>query len=208
MYYDLCHLFDQYGVEYLYVDKDIEKFKGCFYLSALAGEIWYKLRDPIHDLMHEDYLTFRIKHAILSDCKDLALEIAGEYSAYGAVIMGDYEKAKQYLPKDSKEIPKYDEIEQMLWAIVYNDEKKMNHFVEKRIKSQRKDMKRSGYACYYMDDYALAMIKLAKERGMQCNLEVRELPLYLLDDNTQVDREKWKLPEDKEVEELLGYKIR
>ncbi len=54
-----------------------------------------------------------------------------------------------------------------------------------------------------LDKWGLAWIKLARQREMICKLNVIELPQDMLDDSP-INEEKWKLPEDKEVEKILA----
>lgn len=80
----------------------------------------------------------------------------------------------------------------------------MNHYIKKSIESQRRYSKRCGYASNYMDGAILALIKLARERGMNYNLDIIELPMYVLDDSTPVNENEWKLPKDKKLEKILA----
>lgn len=54
-----------------------------------------------------------------------------------------------------------------------------------------------------LDDLGLTMVKIAKGRGMNCKINVIELPIHLLDD-IPVDKEKWKLPDDEELGKILA----
>lgn len=197
---------------YLLVNNDLKKFKGYCYLSAKAGEVCISLYEKgirtymtatNRDLENRSNVLFYVNYAILANCNDLAVRIASEDSLMGSIVMKDYEKAKKYLPADITEKKShafFDEIEAILWSIVYMDEKKMNRYIEKRIRALRRQARISP--AVYFDDYGLTLIKLAKERGMSCNLNVIELPQHLLDDSP-INEEEWKLPEDREVEKIL-----
>lgn len=208
-YDELLRKYAYCGRNYLIAKNDIEKFKGYYNLAAKAGGICIKLAEKGYDTYQSSILdnlkTRRnvfhyVKYAVLSNDMDLAIDIAFEESLLGAILLGDYEKAKKYLPKDIKDIPNTCDTEQMLWTIAYFDERKMNQHLEKVIKSFRRQAKTFPAVCF--DDWGLAIIKLAKQRGMTCNLNVVELPYHLLD-NEPIDKEKWKLPEDRELEKML-----
>ncbi len=119
--------------------------------------------------------------------------------------MEDYEKAKSYLPQNIKDIPKYEYLQEFLWRIVYNDEKKFQKYVEKDIRTIRCQAKIFRVASGYMYTQTLALIKLARKRGMNFkNINIIELPMSIIDDTTPVNTEEWKLPEDKEVAKILA----
>lgn len=212
-YYRLLSLFREWGQGTLYLNHDIASFKGFYYLAAKAGQICFKLYDKGYRTScvnctnsvfenkntHSTYAAY----AILAGCRELAIELAAKDSPLEAALKGDFERAKGYLPADIKEISANDH-EKILWTILYHDEKKMNKQIEKRIKEIRRYDKRNGFASHYMDYWMLSLLKLAKEQGMNCNLNIIELPLQVLDDDTPVNEEEWKLPEDKELEKMLS----
>ncbi len=92
-------------------------------------------------------------------------------------------------------------MQQILWTIVYQNEKKMNQFFEGNIREFRRQTKLAGAT--FFEGSALAFIKLAQERGMKCTLNVAELPWHLLDDDP-INEDEWHLPEDSGLEQLLG----
>jgi len=197
------------GESHLIANNDTVKFKGYYYLAAKAGEICFQLAERGHktymsclndDLRTKRNIFYYTCPAILADVWDLAIRLVSEDSLLGAILMKDYERAKKYIPEDFNDISKSDELEQLLWTIVYLDEKKMNSLLEKSIKELRHQAK--SFPAVYFDDGELALIKLAMARGMSCNLNVAELPIHLLDD-VKINEDEWHLPEDKELEELL-----
>lgn len=76
----------------------------------------------------------------------------------------------------------------------------MNQYFEKRIMMLRRQARAAAPTEF--DSYGMALIKLAKYRGMTCRLNVRELPQHLLHD-VPVNEEEWKLPEDPELDKIL-----
>lgn len=213
-YNSLSNVFESLAKVALYFNNDIGTFKGNFYLAAKAGDICFKLYDkgyrtysPIccdNDFEKRNNSLHYAVFAILAGSEELAKSITLEDSLLGAILMGEYEKAKDYLPQNIKDIPSFEDFDLILWTIIHNDEKKFQKYVEKRIKSQRNYAKKCGYVRTYMDEGTLALIKLARKRGMNCNLNIIELPMHVLDDNTPINEEEWKLPEDKELAEILG----
>lgn len=209
----LNDLFESCGKRALYFENDIGKFKGYFYLAAKAGDICLRLyekgfttRGPISDMYLEDRsvaLRFAA-YAILADREDLALSITLKDSLLGAVLMEDYEKAKKYLPEDIKAISKNEDFDLIMWSVIYNDEKLFQKNVERLIKSGRNCEKRLGVVNSYMHVIILAIIKLARKRGISCNLNVIELPMQVLDDATPINEAEWQLPADEKLAEILG----
>lgn len=209
-YNDLVRKYVYCGENYLLAENDIEKFKGYYYLAAKAAEICYQLVEKgyttrpdyvLKNLKTRGNVLYYVKNAILSNSRELAIKLATENSLLGAVLMKDYERAKLYLPEDIKMIPADCDLEQILWTIVYNDEKSFNRQVEETVKFLRRQAR--TYPAIYFNDGELAIIKLAAERGMTCIVNVAELPIHILDD-IPVNEEEWKLPEDKELENLLA----
>lgn len=196
---------------FLLVCNDKQKFKGCCYLAARAGEICFTLYDKgYRDAGHRDDFLRSLKNrsnawyyahfAILANCRELAVRIALEDTLLGSVLMQDYERAKRYLPENIQDIKNLSWEQQILWTIVYQDEKKMNQLFEKEIKELRRQTKIAGAT--YFDSFTLAFIKLAKERNMAYNMNVAEVPWHLLDDDP-INEDEWQLPEDSGLEQLL-----
>lgn len=191
---------------------DKEAFKGYHYLAAMAGEICFQLRDkgikakrwldsPEHFLQTRDNNVF---HMILANRYDLAIRMSEPGGLSRSLLIGDYDRAKTLLPKDSKELKDswYKE-PQILWAIANRDEKKFNYFFEKRTKAPRMEARCGLSDPIWSDEWGLAWIKVANRCGMSCKLNVAELPQDLLDD-VLVNEADWKLPRDEELEEILG----
>lgn len=207
-YHDLLYTYSYCGTCCLVAKEDTEKFKGYYFLAAEAGDICYRLCDMglrtnrayVENLKTRKNVLFYAQFAILANHKKLAIQIAQEDSLLGGILTKNYDKAKTYLPKDFKEIKDISCINEILWSIVYEDEKKMNQYFEKRIKLLRRQAKVAMPTEF--DSDGLALIKLAQDRGMTCNLDVRELPQHLLDDDP-VNEEEWRLPEDHELRKII-----
>ena len=185
---------------YLLADGDVENFKGYCFLAAKAADILYRLYDEgyrthnafIRQLENRNHIRYT-QYAILANHKQLALSLAQPDTPVGCMLSGDYEKAKALIP-DQIQAAKYTSyIDEILWTIIYGDEKKMNRLFEKRIRMLRRQARPAMPTI--LDSYGLALIKLAQARNMNCNLHVRELPYDLLD-HIPVDDEAWKLLAD------------
>lgn len=211
-YHSFVHNYAYCAKRLLLVCNDKQKFKGCCYLAARAGEICYTLYDKgYRDVGNNGALLRSLKDrsnswhyahfAILANCRELAIRIALEDTLLGSVLMQDYERAKRYLPENIHDINQWSWEEQILWTIAYQDEKKMNQLFEKDIRELRRQTKIAGAT--YFSSFILACIKLAKERDMACNLNVVEAPWHLLDDDP-INEDEWQLPEDSGLEQLLG----
>lgn len=204
-YQGLVYSYSSCAKCYLLADHDTEKWKGYYYLAAKAADILYQLYDNgcrtneafIKQLENRNHLRYT-QYAILANHKPLAVQLAGENSLLGQILCGDYEKAKSFLPDEIKETKYTSYIDEILWAIVYQDEKKMNRYFEKRIKMLRRQARTATPTA--LDSYGLALIKLAQERIMNFRLNVRELPFQLLND-TPVNENEWHLPEDHGLKE-------
>ena len=206
----LMYAYGNCASAYFIAANDREKFKGFCQLAAKAGEICFQLYEKGirtsaswgRHLENKDTMFTYIHYAILANDYELAIRITPLESLLGSVLQQDYDKAKTFLPEDPNEIqsPWQDE-ERILWAVAYKNEKKLNQFVERRIKDLRRQ------ACVatpvYFDEHGLAWIKLAMQRGMECKLNVIELPLDLLD-VFSVNEAEWKLPKDEELEKILA----
>lgn len=197
---------------YLAVDEDVKSFKGYCYLAARAGNICFRLFDKgfrtkswvqtfVRNLETREDIFFFAQYAILANHNELAIQMASETSLLGSILIGNYEKAKTFLPQEIKETRYTSYVNEILWAIVYKDERRMNQYLEKRVKLMRREAK-AGVP-KYLDLFGLALIKLAKARDMTCKLQVRELPQCLLDD-IPVNEDEWHLPEDYELDKMLA----
>ena len=132
-------------------------------------------------LEKESSMHYYVKSAVLSGNYDMALEIVTADSIIGAMILGEDERAKKYLPEEFEQIDKYDrDWDGTLWAILHGDEKLMNHCIKDYIKTLRWQAKNFN-SIDLIAVFALPLIRLGMDRGMKCTLNVYELPLELLD---------------------------
>lgn len=113
----------------------------------------------------------------------------------------DYEKASILLEKlpESKEMYvknvsrmsyyyEYVFVKDLYASILEKDEERFNSALEERIRYVRK-----GYIME-IDFVSVSMIKFAKAVGINCNVDVVEIPRFLLEDNLEIDKEKYCLP--------------
>jgi len=132
-------------------------------------------------LEKESSMHYYVKSAVLSGNYDMALEIVTADSVIGAMILGEDERAKKYLPEEFEQIGKYDrDWDGTLWAILHGDEKLMNNCIKDYIKTLRWQAKNFNHIDL-IAVFALPLIRLGMDRGMKCTLNVYELPLELLD---------------------------
>lgn len=138
-------------------------------------------------LEDENSLHYFVKAALLAGHYDIALEIVTEDSVIGAMLLGEDERAKKYLPGDFEQINKYDrDWDGVLWAILHRDEKLMNTCIKEYIKTLRWQAKNFN-SNTLIAVFSLPLIRLAMDRGMKCNLNVYELPLELLERKAEAE---------------------
>lgn len=207
-YHDLMMIYAGYAAGFLLVYNDTYRYKGYCYLAAQVGKVLSDLytkglradgwRCSFNEVLrNRGTISYYVKYAVLANDWDLAVRIATEDSLFGSILTKNYERAKAFLPDNIEKIKNEDD-KQLMWSIVYRNEKKFNKCLEKRIKELRYYAKARVSDVECLDDIGLTMIKLAKDRGMNCTINVIELPVHLLDDSP-VNKEKWKLPKDDEL---------
>lgn len=140
------------------------------------------------------------KDAILANDFELAHSIAGEDTVEGLLIMGEYERAQRVLPQDPLTIQ--DELNLCCWAIAHQDQATFDKALQERIKVLRRQ---GGHCVTVLDSWGLAMIHLARRRGMTCKLNVIELPWQRLDD-TPVNKNGLEFPFEAELQEIIQNK--
>ena len=209
--YDILSMYYADIAKKYLIAKDTQNFKGYCYLSGKSAQIcvllYEKGKRTYMSLTNESLETRKnvfhyAQWALMANSNDVALYITLEDSLLGSLIIKDYEKAKKYLPENIDDIKSKSFIDEMLWSIAYGDEKIFNRYLEKRIKMLRRQKRQGLTSYYYFDEFGLALTKLAITRGLECHVNVAELPWELLDDES-INEEIWKLPEDKEVEKIL-----
>jgi hypothetical protein len=208
-YNALMYAYGHCAVTHFITTNNMESFKGYCYLAAKAGELCFQLYEKGirtslswgKHLEKKDNMFNYIHYAILANRYELAIRMTSPETLLGSILRKDYDKAKTFLPENPKGFQKdWEDEERILWAIAYKNEKKLYQFMERRIKDLRRQANVAMPIC--LDKWGLAWIKLARQREMICKLNVIELPQDMLDDSP-INEEKWKLPEDKEVEKIL-----
>lgn len=96
-------------------------------------------------------------------------------------------------PDESNEIYYIDAqyLKKIYMAIINCDEKNFNEELVKRIKKYRKNM--VGYSTI-IDIVSVGLIKIAKRAGIQCTVDVIEIPKQFFDDACILDKNEMKLP--------------
>ena len=133
--------------------------------------------------------------AIIAGDNELALQLAGEKSMIGCILLERYEEAQQYTLL-------YDDdtyVNQSFISVARGDEEMLKKSVESAIKQIRKEARMD---VTLIDEYSLAALILARKRGMNFDIHVAEIPEGLLED-TPLDYESLKLPIPEHVQELL-----
>ncbi len=211
----LSHLFFCYagnGDRYLQLDADTKKAKENYYIAASVGVLCYEMIEKgfSHHISDSGYpYDFKKKNfnyskvAILANESELALKMTGDDTVEGALILQDYERACTILPENPEdEFLCKDEIRQCMWAIAHGDEKLFNKYMEKRIKTLRRYARLSPMS---FDSWGLAVVKLASQREMSCDLNVRELPQQLLDD-IKIDTSGLIFPRTEQIRDIINKK--
>ena len=209
LYHRLSLSYGSYAKCYLLTNNDTQKFKGYCFLAAKAGSVVLKLYDKglrsndafIKKLDTRKNVDFYIQYAILANCPEMAVSFPTRDSAWRCVLEQKYDEALEYLPEKVKSEKFTSYVDEILWAIVHKNEKKMNQYLGKRIMMLRRQARAAAPTEF--DSYGMALIKLAKARGLTCDLNVRELPQHLLDD-IPVNEEEWHLPQIPTVDKILA----
>ncbi len=208
-YVSLFHQYSDKADHILAIDGSFPAAKRQYYLAALTANQFFQLvRARFSSRMRSGAGPYNFKKnnfnfskdAILANDWELAISITGEDTIEGLLLMGDYEKAKRTLPKDYTGIG--DEILRCMWGITYQDQTVFDEALKERIGMLR----RQGRHCAtILDSWGLALIQLARRRGMTCNLNVIELPWKLLDDEP-ADKTGLSLPFEAELREIIREK--
>ncbi len=211
----LCDLFFWYaggGDIRMQLDADKTAAKESYYIATLIGVLCYEMVEKgfSHHVLDSGYpYDFKknnfnfSKAAILANEYELALKMTGTDTVEGALVSHNYLLACALLPKNPEDDSiGTDEIRQCMWAIAHADEKLFNKYMEKRIKMLRRYARLSPTT---FDSWGLAAIKLAHQRGIQCNLNVIELPYQFLDD-IRIDTSGLTFPKAEQIRSIIGEK--
>lgn len=186
------------------------KAKRHYYLAALSSVQAYRLVRagfPYHMWEWAGPYNFKknnlnfTKDAILANDLDLALSIAGEDTTEGLLIMEEYEKAQRIMPQDPAVIR--EETSLCCWAIAHQDQSVFNDALKERIKMLRRQ---GSHMVTVLDSWGLALIRLARRRGMTCDLNVVELPWKWLDDGPTDTTGLW-FPFESELQKIICEKV-
>lgn len=208
----VCHHDYSRGADaFLALDQDPVRAKQHYYLAARAGALCYRLLGagfPHYRGRFLDDYNFKTmninfsKAGILVNDKELTLAMTGEDTIEGLLVLGKHEEARRALPEDPKDPRLTGQVEQCLWAIAHGDQKTFDRSLQQRIGVLR----RQGRHCpTILDSWGLALIQLARRRGMTCKLKVLELPWQLLDD-TPAEAEGLLLPFETAIEKIIQKK--
>lgn len=178
------------------------------YLSGLALVLVKKMYDGgirnnyieiIENQLDEiDYALFQL--IATNQLEPQYLEIADD-PLITAMYQEQYDQAKQIIDaipdptkeQDSQSVyylsPMF--LKYIYLAIINHDEKAFNEELAKRIKKYRRNM--VGYSTI-IDIVSIALIKMAKKVGIECNVDVIEIPKIFFDESCVIDKEKVKLP--------------
>ena len=115
------------------------------------------------------------------------------------VLYQKYENAKAILSELPDDVDESREVyyvrpvflKNIYLSIVNHDEKMFNDELTKRIKKYRKNM--VGYSTI-IDVVSIALIKMAKLAGINCTIDVIEIPKMFFDESYVIDKETIKLP--------------
>lgn len=209
---NMFHWYAEDGDIRMQLDGDKKAAKESYYIAAMIGVLFYEMIEKgfSHHVFDSGYpYDFKknnfnfSKAAILANEYELALKITGTDTVEGALISHNYPLACAILPKSPEDDSIVtDELRQCMWAIAHEDEKLLNKYMEKRIKMLRRQARLSTTT---FDSWGLALIKLAHQRGIQCNLNVIELPYQLLDD-IRIDTSGLIFPKAEQIRSIICEK--
>lgn len=201
-YYMISKYYMRYGELKYLVKDDVKEYKKYFYLSAKAADLCINLLNKGIQTFEEVRLKllsyggiYATIQAIIAGDNELALQLAGEKSMIGCILLERYEEAPQYtIPYDDDTY-----VNQSFISVARGDEEMLKKSVESAIKQIRKEARMD---VTLIDEYSLAALILARKRGMNFDIHVAEIPEGLLED-TPLDYESLKLPIPEHVQELL-----
>lgn len=192
----------------LALERDLREARRYYYLAALAAEMAYKLvragfphnvRDGTQPYDFEQNNFPFTQNAILANAPELALSIAGENTVEGLILLEKYKEAWPLLPVNPNKLQK--ELRRMaLWGIVHRRQKTFDLAFLERVKEMRG---LGDHAATTLDTEGLALILLARRRGLAFRAKATELPWELLDDQP-TDTTGLVLPCKEEVQQILN----
>lgn len=183
-----------------------KKCKDYSYLSGIAlilSKIMYDngIRTEHNNIIENciQELDFALYEMISCDEVNVPFLKEDDNNLISLVLHQKYEKAKEILcelPDDvdeSKEVyyvsPVF--LKKIYLAIINHDEKLFNNELAKRIEKYRRNM--VGYSTI-IDIVSIALIKMAKLAGIECTIDVIEIPKVFFDESYIIDKDSIKLP--------------
>ncbi len=186
-------------------DNESEEVIKCIYLSGCAGLVVKRLWEKgFKEVYISDYEATNIDYSLfcLIACNEMPEELVNKETENLIMLMlnQDFELAKRILDTievnekgDGCEWEYYDSsyLKPTYMAIINHDEKAFNEGLEKRIKKYRTNM--VGYSVI-VDVVSIALIKIAKKAGIDCTVDVVEIPKQFLSEERLINPEECKLP--------------
>lgn len=192
---DNCYLDNEYSeiTKYVYLSGIALLITKCLFQKGIEPEYHRIIKRKMENI---DYALFQLIATDARDCPYLYIE---KDNLIMHMVHQRYEEAGKILETMPDEIdesrgvytdnPAY--LKQMFLTIINRDEEAFNDKMEKHIKQCRKNM--VGYLTI-IDVVSIALIKLAREVGIKCTVDVIEIPKLFFDDAYNIDKEKVKLP--------------
>lgn len=184
---------------YYMENEEIGTGMGYYYLAAKAVEAAQYLynnqnvKTKISKVMAENEYGHRaVCCAIIAGEYELARRVMKKDSMMGFVLENDKEKILARLKQKDDDA----KLNTIYKAIAEKDVKLLEKGICERLSYLRK--LKYDYISI-IDEWLVALIKLAKKAGMTVEINVAEVPKDLLED-VAIDYEKWKLPLIKELE--------
>lgn len=149
----------------------------------------------VHEIQVGKYFNRLMCTAILFDEYERVAEFSHFSKIISAIYKREYEKAAEYvnaLPDnvdDRKEVYYINNayLKTTFSALLSGDEKNFKKSIEERVKKLRKNS--AGYLTA-IDIISLALIKLSRERDMNFDINVIEIPLDFIEEAKQFDKNR------------------
>lgn len=193
--------------EYYLLNNEDEQCIEYMYLSSMAGILANVFDTP-------ESLRERNETDTVNLVEDFSSAVRQRYSLdqpfpkciqnmdhiYVQLFQGNFEKVNELLQKVNRayDPEKPDEFwlskseSELVQSILKSDEKALQKALIKHIKEYRKQP--IGYSTF-IDIYSIAFIKLANKYGMNCDIDIIEIPKMFFDqDSCKMDKDKIKVP--------------
>lgn len=132
LYHEISMSYGSYAKCYLLANNDTQKFKGYCFLAAKAGSVVLELYDKglrsddayIKRLNTREKVVFYIQYAILANHPEVAVSFPMRDSAWRCILEQKYDETMKYLPEKIEQEKFTSYVNEILWAIVYENEKR------------------------------------------------------------------------------------